>query len=241
MQRRSTDYIVLHCSATPPKLDIGAAEIRQWHIAKGWSDIGYHYVIRRDGRVETGRPENLVGSHVKNHNANSLGVCLVGGVDARQKPQDNFTEAQWAALRRLLAELQSRYPHALILGHRDFPGVAKACPCFAAIDWAKANGFRAASPLRALTAAMLRSTGKEIEDGDEQDDIAEVEGAGQGGKWLTAVLGSGGVGSLAGFGYGMDWLGIAVFMGILVGVTVIAFIAMGRERRERLWDRLVGI
>lgn len=240
MIRRSTDYLVLHCSATPPKLDIGVNEIRQWHKAKGWNDIGYHYVIRRDGKVEPGRPENQVGSHVKGHNANSMGVCLVGGTDARQKPQDNFTAQQWASLQTLLMRLTGRYPRAVILGHRDFPGVAKACPCFNAIDWARGLGLPAARPMRVVTASMLRAIRVEIEDSDEQDDdLGDGEPTG-GGKWLTAVLGSGGVGSLAGFGYGMDWLGILVFMGILVGITIIAFIAMGRERRERLWDRIVG-
>ena len=96
--------------------------------------------------------------------------------------------------------------------------------------------------MRVVTAAMARFTARqvEIEDGDEQDDIGETEPTG-GGKWLTAILGSGGVGSLAGIGYGMDWLSILVIMATLIGITVLAFIAMGQERRERLWDKLVGV
>lgn len=237
MRRRSTDYIVLHCSATAPALDVGAAEIRQWHRAKGWSDIGYHFVIRRNGEIEEGRPPEEIGSHVKNHNANSIGVCLVGGVDARQRPKNNFTTAQWSALGRLLAELQSRYPRSHVIGHRDFPNVAKACPCFDATDWARANGFRAAIPLRPLTASMLRAVRQEVEDGDEADDVAPGTGPG---KWLTAVLGSGGTGSLAGLGYGMDWLSLLVFMLGLASVTCGILLAIGCERRERLWDRLFG-
>lgn len=144
--RRRTDYIVLHCSATRAVQNIGAKEIRQWHRAQGWSDIGYHYVIRRDGTVETGRaPDTSVGSHVKGHNANSVGICLVGGLNnATYAPENNFTSAQWFALKGLLAKLLKKYPDAKILGHRDFPGVQKACPCFAAKAWAKANGFPAA-------------------------------------------------------------------------------------------------
>ena len=240
MFRKSTDYIVLHCSATPPNVDIGADEIRQWHTAKGWSDIGYHYVIRRDGRLEPGRPADQMGSHVKDHNANSLGVCLVGGVDARQKPQDNFTPAQWTALKRLLPELQVRYPHAAILGHRDFPGVAKACPCFNAIDWARKNGFRAVQAMRPVTASMLRVIKTEIEDGDEQDGFESSGGTGTG-KWATAVFGSGGFGLLGGFGYGMDWLSIAAVMLGVIFLVCLVLALIGYERRERLWDRIVGL
>ena len=126
--------------------DIGAKEIRQWHKAKGWSDIGYHLVIRRDGRIEKGRALDAIGSHVKGHNANSVGVCMVGGLanDAPWGPQNNFTPAQWTALKVMVAGLLKRYPTAKVLGHRDFPGVAKACPCFDARPWAAKNGFPAA-------------------------------------------------------------------------------------------------
>lgn len=146
MARAKTDYIVIHCSATRAVQDIGAKEIRAWHKAKGWADIGYHLVIRRDGRVEKGRPLDAIGSHVKGHNANSVGVCMVGGLanDAPWGPQNNFTAAQWTALKATVADLLKRYPKAKVLGHRDFPGVAKACPCFDAKPWAAKNGFPAA-------------------------------------------------------------------------------------------------
>ncbi len=240
MLRRLTDHIVLHCSATPPDVDVGVTEIRQWHVSKGWSDIGYHYVIRRNGSRERGRPENQAGSHVKGFNANTLGICLVGGTDARQRPQNNFTPAQWESLKRLLTELQARYPQATILGHRDFPGVAKACPCFDAILWARKNGFRAAQPMRIITAAMTRAMKgqPEVEDGDEQDEGSGRTGIG---KWLTAAFGGGGFGLMGGFGYGMDWLGIAVMMGGLVALVCLALVLMGYERRERLWDQVVGL
>lgn len=144
MPRKSTDFIVIHCSATRGLQDIGAREIRAWHKAKGWSDIGYHFVIRRDGRVEKGRAIDAIGSHVKGHNANSVGVCLVGGLDNETyAPTANYTVTQWAALRDLVASLLKKYPKAKVLGHRDFAGVAKACPCFDAKPWAVKNGFPA--------------------------------------------------------------------------------------------------
>lgn len=139
MARKKTDWLVLHCSATRAIQNIGAKEIRSWHKAKGWSDIGYHFVIRRDGMVEKGRALDAIGSHVQGHNYNSVGICMVGGIGESMQPEDNFTRAQWAALKTLLADLVKRYPKATILGHRDFPGVHKACPCFDARNWAAAN------------------------------------------------------------------------------------------------------
>ena len=142
-ERKSTRYLVVHCSATRPSMDIGAREIRQWHKAKGWSDIGYHYVIRRDGRVEKGRPENTIGAHVSGHNANSIGVCLVGGVSDKDytKAENNFTKEQFESLKSLLKTLSEKYPKATILGHRDFPKVAKACPSFDVRPWATKFGL----------------------------------------------------------------------------------------------------
>jgi N-acetylmuramoyl-L-alanine amidase len=141
-KRRKTDWIVLHCSATRGIQDVGAADIRKWHKAKGWADIGYAYVIRRGGRIEKGRGQDEIGSHVQGHNVNSVGICLVGGLDDKTwKPTDNFTAAQWASLKVLVAQLVKAYPKARVIGHRDFPGVAKACPCFSARAWAKKAGF----------------------------------------------------------------------------------------------------
>ena len=91
--------------------------------------IGYHYVIRRDGTIEPGRPEWLIGTHCLNHNAHSIGVCYEGGLDIRGQPDDTRTPAQKAAMRSLLEDLHARYPRAVILGHRDLnPG--KDCPGF---------------------------------------------------------------------------------------------------------------
>jgi N-acetylmuramoyl-L-alanine amidase len=143
-KRRSTSYIVIHCSATRGVQDIGVSEIRRWHKAQGWADVGYHFIVRRNGKVEIGRPVGNVGSHVKGYNHNSVGVCLVGGLDDKTwKPTDNFTAAQWKALATLVGKLVKDYPAAKVLGHRDFPAVAKACPCFPAKTWARKNGFPA--------------------------------------------------------------------------------------------------
>lgn len=142
MLRKNTQFLVLHCSATRPVQDIGVSEIRKWHKDKGWTDIGYHFVIRRDGRVEKGRPVGEIGAHVAGHNHYSVGICLVGGIDNDSfQPQDNFTRAQWSALKALIKDLRLKYPNTKIVGHRDFPGVNKACPCFEAKAWARENGF----------------------------------------------------------------------------------------------------
>lgn len=137
MIRKSTEFIAIHCSATGEDQDIGAAEIREWHLARGWVDIGYHYVIRRNGRVENGRPPEAVGAHVEGFNSRAIGVCMVGGVDAddHSKAEDNYTPAQWQALERVIRVLRETYPKAKIQGHRDFPNVHKACPCFDVAAW----------------------------------------------------------------------------------------------------------
>lgn len=134
---KSHDFLIIHCAATPPSMDVGVHEIRQWHMAKGWFDIGYHYVIRRNGTIEKGRPENRPGAHVRGANEVSLGICLVGGVseDNHKIAEDNFTDHQMRSLRDLIVELKSRYPDAGVIGHRDVPGVTKACPSFDVLAW----------------------------------------------------------------------------------------------------------
>lgn len=141
--RDKTDFIAIHCSATGSKTDVGAKDIDKWHRAKGWKCIGYHYVIRRNGTVEEGREEATIGAHVENWNANSVGICMVGGVNADDinKAENNFTPEQFASLKQLLIDLKVRYPKAKIQGHRDFPNVKKACPSFEVKDWLKSVGL----------------------------------------------------------------------------------------------------
>lgn len=128
---RAITHIVVHCTATPEGRWHTVADIRAWHKAKGWSDIGYHWVVLLDGSVEQGRPESIAGAHVSGHNANSIGVVYVGGVDKdKLKPKDTRTPAQKKTLLSLLKRLKAQWPDAEILGHRDFKGVTKACPSF---------------------------------------------------------------------------------------------------------------
>ncbi len=131
---------MVHCSATRSSQDIGAAEIRKWHRNRGWFDIGYHFVIRRDGTVEAGRSIDRPGAHARGFNHISLGVCLVGGVAGDGKTaENNFTEAQFSSLKSLLRGLKASYPDAEVLGHRDLPHVYKACPSFDVREWWKSN------------------------------------------------------------------------------------------------------
>ena len=100
------------------------------HKAKGWSDIGYHYLIGLNGERWEGRNANLIGAHCEGHNSNSIGVCYVGGVDKKMQAKDTRTEKQKDALVALLKDLRKLYPKAKIYGHRDFDKKGKACPSF---------------------------------------------------------------------------------------------------------------
>ena len=126
---RTITLIVIHCSAVKPDQTSSVAQIDRYHREeKHWKfGIGYHYVIRRNGEIEPGRPEWMIGAHCVNHNAHSIGVCYEGGLDIRGQPADTRTAEQKAAMRRLLEDLHRRYPRAMIVGHRDLnPG--KDCP-----------------------------------------------------------------------------------------------------------------
>lgn len=129
---RPIELIVIHAAATPDDMDIGVEEIREWHKARGMHDIGYHDVIRRDGRVEKGRPIEITGAHAKGFNAKSIGICLVGGVDVDDltEAEFNFTRPQMASFNKLLDLYRIEFPEAEVVGHKDLPGVNKACPCF---------------------------------------------------------------------------------------------------------------
>lgn len=126
---RDIKEIIVHCSATPEGKDFTVEDIRKWHLARGFKDIGYHYVIYRDGSINKGRDESKVGAHCTGHNSYSIGVCYIGGVEKDGKtPKDTRTDAQKKSLLSLLRELQERYPKAAIHSHRDY--AAKACPSF---------------------------------------------------------------------------------------------------------------
>jgi N-acetylmuramoyl-L-alanine amidase len=130
-------HLVVHCSATQAKADIGVKEITRMHRERGFFTIGYHFVIRRSGVIEKGREVTQVGAHAEGWNSRSLGICMVGGIDKQGKAEDNFTDDQYAALAALLLNLREDYPRAIILGHRDLPNVKKDCPCFDVRKWVK--------------------------------------------------------------------------------------------------------
>jgi N-acetyl-anhydromuramyl-L-alanine amidase AmpD len=130
---RLITLLIIHCSAVMPFQTSSVEQINQWHLARGWKNgVGYHYVIRRDGKIEKGRPEEMVGAHCLNHNKHSIGLCYEGGLDAKGNPADTRTDAQKKAMRDLLIELKKKYPNALIIGHNAFSN--KSCPCFDAAE-----------------------------------------------------------------------------------------------------------
>jgi len=133
---RTIKNIVIHCSATPPEMDVDAATVRGWHMnERKWSDIGYHYFIKRDGTIEKGRSLSRSGAHVKGWNKTSIGICYAGGVDANGRPEDNRTAEQTRSLMMLARTLEKRFQGSQVLGHRDFEGVSKACPSFDVKSW----------------------------------------------------------------------------------------------------------
>lgn len=126
---RKIKEIILHCSATPEGKDFTVEDITRWHKERGFTTIGYHYVIYRDGSIHKGRDENMSGAHCTGHNSNSIGVCYIGGLAKDGKtPKDTRTKAQRSSLARLVMELVCKYPDVTIHGHNEFSN--KACPCF---------------------------------------------------------------------------------------------------------------
>ena len=136
--RKETKEIIVHCAATKPRMDIGASDIDRWHRERGWLKIGYHFVIKRDGTVETGRELEEVGAHAKGHNAISVGICMVGGLSEDNEPETNFTADQWSSLENLVDDLTEKYPDAKVIGHNDIS--SKACPTFNVGEWY--DGYR---------------------------------------------------------------------------------------------------
>lgn len=143
-------YIVVHCAATSPDMDTDIADIDRWHRQRGFAKVGYHYFIKRGGLIQHGRsveehgvhlfePDFEPGAHVEDYNMMSIGICMAGGINRRGAAENNFTAAQFASLTNLLMQLREWFPNAVIQGHRDFPGVTKACPSFDVKSWCKSN------------------------------------------------------------------------------------------------------
>ena len=130
---RHINKIIIHCTATAEGKDYTVDQIRGWHTRKGWSDIGYHYLVYRDGTVHEGRPVERMGAHVRGYNANSIGISYIGGVEAVKRgdkwiAKDTRTDEQLIGLDNLLKQLMKEYPDASLHGHNEFS--SKSCPCF---------------------------------------------------------------------------------------------------------------
>lgn len=133
--KRRINWAVIHCSATKEGYYFDKKDIKRWHTlpkpkGRGWSDIGYHYIILLDGTIQLGRPVTRTGAHVSGYNRGTIGICYIGGLDKNMKPKDTRTAAQKRSIKALLKALKKDSPNFKVRGHRDFPKVAKACPCF---------------------------------------------------------------------------------------------------------------
>jgi len=167
---RQINGIIIHCAATLPDWREGqstsskVAEVRRWHVdLNGWSDLGYHFMIDRDGTVAEGRPVHRSGAHVLGHNADTIGVCLFGGhgSEATDAFDDHFTPAQDVALRELIDTLVGQYGDLHISGHNEY--AQKACPGFQVGDWLEDGRLvydlrieQPQGPLAAFVAALAR-------------------------------------------------------------------------------------
>lgn len=157
---RFIDEIIIHCSATKLSQTVDTNVIRKWHTkpksegGRGWSDIGYHLVIERDGEIQLGRPLERIGAHCKGHNKTSVGICLVGGLNEAGEPDNNFSDVQFDYLEKLIISLRVSYPDIKsVKGHRDYSPDRnndgkitpdewfKVCPCFDVGEWMESVGL----------------------------------------------------------------------------------------------------
>lgn len=144
LNERNILFIAIHCAATFPSMHVDAARIKKWHLERGFNDIGYHFIIARDGTIELGRPISVTGAHVAGYNSTSIGICWIGGVrdENHKEAEDNRTDEQKSTLKQLINELLAEYPKAIVQGHRDFPKVYKACPSFDVKEWCEEVGIK---------------------------------------------------------------------------------------------------
>ncbi len=122
---RKITEIIIHCAATPNGKEFHNTDVDRWHKERGWQGIGYHYVICVGGDIEPGRPVDIVGAHAQGHNAQSIGICMIG--------MDKFTLPQWEALQGLVFELTGKFSDAVVIGHREVS--KKLCPGFDVRSW----------------------------------------------------------------------------------------------------------
>ena len=137
-ERKITEIIV-HCSATPDGKDYTVDDIRRWHKQRGYSDVGYHYIVYRNGILAQGRDVNTIGAHASGHNAHSIGICYIGGMSAdNTRPEDTRTLRQKGRLLSLLVDLRKLYPNARIIGHRDLSEDKNGDGIIESSEWMKA-------------------------------------------------------------------------------------------------------
>ena len=149
IKRELTDTIVIHCSATPPTMDIGVEKIKEWHVTdNGWDDVGYHHIIKRLGITEIARSEEMQGAHAAKVNWRSIGICLVGGSNSNGDWENNFTDSQFVSLKALILDLIKRYDMPKdfkqikkIIGHYQVDD-KKECPSFKVPEWLEKNGLK---------------------------------------------------------------------------------------------------
>ena len=131
-------YLTIHCAATPEGRHVSADTISKWDQAK-FGQTSYHWVVELDGKAVRTLRDDQKGAHVGGANSNNIGICYVGGCDKAMHPKDTRTPEQKRALRTLIRTYQDRYPGSIVMGHRNWPGVKKACPSFDVTAWLKAG------------------------------------------------------------------------------------------------------
>lgn len=120
---RNINKVIIHCSDSDNPHHDNVKTIRQWHLDRGWQDIGYHFVITKNGRIKWGRSLEMIGAHCKGHNIDSIGICLTG--------RNNFSQEQFYFLEVLLKKIMREFkiPKENIFGHNHF-NKHKTCPNF---------------------------------------------------------------------------------------------------------------
>lgn len=130
-------WLTIHCAATPEGRDVKAEQIEQWDTAK-FGQKSYHWIVELNGNQHRSLEDDVLGAHVHLHNHGNIGICYVGGTDAHGNAKDTRTDAQKKALLDLVEHYRTLYPKIIILGHRDWPNVHKACPSFDVRPWLSA-------------------------------------------------------------------------------------------------------
>ena len=133
LDESNVEYLIVHCSDTPDDEILDSIDIHRMHLGFGWNGIGYHRLIKRDGEVQSGRPDYWIGAHVFGFNNVSLGVCLIG--------RNQFTKNQLKSLEKVLRSWKKKYLNAKIIGHCDLPNTEKTCPNFDVSHWCQNIGL----------------------------------------------------------------------------------------------------